>query len=657
MIASSQQTEQVIIGTAGHIDHGKTALVKALTGIDADTLAEEKRRGITIELGFVFMDAPGFDKQIVFIDVPGHERLIKTMVAGASNIDAALLVIAANEGINAQTLEHLDILQLLGIESGIIALTKTDLVDAEQVHVVSGEIRQFVTGTFLQDAPVICVSSVTGAGVNEIRSALLSVARNAGARRDSGVFRMPIDRVFTMPGFGTVIAGTILSGRVGVGDRVEIFPDGIMGRVRTIQVHNQDTQESHIGRRTAINLPDIKKDALRRGQCAAAAGSLAPTNRLDARLHLLASYGKELKNRARLRLHIGTDEVISRLALLERDRLLPGETALVQFVMESPIVALPKDRFVVRNFSPPKTIGGGVILDAKPEPHKRFDAETVQALKSLEGSSINEVVEQMFAKSRFIPQSPTEVALSIGESECEVAKAVKALHETGKLVRIASGVAERSTRTPDAGRYMHDKFYQDLAQKFLNAVEAYFGKYPYRLLMPLADLQSQFVSLADRQVFEAIVRDLCGKGTICEKDAKLGLAGRQIRLKPGEQELADRIEETFREAGFAAPLEEDVREEARVAPQTFENIVNGLIDQGSLVRLNEKVTYHRDCLQRAQGIVTEYIRKGKGITVAELRDELGVSRKYALAILEHFDKIGLTRREGDGHVMRAGGRV
>jgi len=656
MSAAAGQKEQVIIGTAGHIDHGKTALVKALTGIDADTLAEEKRRGITIELGFVFMETPGYDKQIVFIDVPGHERLIKTMVAGASSVDGALLVVAADDGINAQTVEHFEILQLLGVERGAIALTKADLVDDERIGAAAGEIREFVAGTFLGDAAIVPVSSLTGAGVEDVRAALLRIAGESGPRRDSGVFRMPIDRVFTMPGFGTVIAGTILSGMVKVGDRVEILPEGLAGRVRGIQIHNESVKESSVGRRTAINIPDIKKESLRRGQCAAAPGSLTATSRLDARLHVLGSYGKELKNRARVRLHVGTEEVMSRVALLEGDTVGAGQAALAQLVLETPTAALPRDRFVIRTFSPLRTIGGGAVLDGSPLPHKRFEAETIEGLKRLEGSTAD-AVEQMFLKGGFVPQRPREVALGLGESEAEVLRAVEALRERGEVALVSPGALEGGKRTPGEGKYLHARRHEELAAEAVAIVRAYLAEHPYRLLVPLADVQSRFERLANREALESVLEHLCRQGVIYRKDTGLGVTGRRIDMKPGEAELVQRIEDTFREAGFATPLEESVREEAGVSRQAFENAMSILIEQGRLVRLDDKVTYHAEHLRRAEGIVTEHIRSRGSITVAELRDRLAVSRKYALALLEHFDDAGLTRRDGDKHVLRVSGRV
>ncbi len=649
--SAAADAEQIIVGTAGHIDHGKTALVKALTGVDADTLAEEKRRGITIELGFVFMETPDPRKHLVFIDVPGHERLIKTMVAGASSIDAALLVVAADEGVSAQTREHLDILRLLEVPAGVVALTKADLVDDERLAFVAQETRDSLADTFLSDAPIIPVSSVTGCGVEDIRSAVLALADRVRPRPDSGIFRMPVDRVFTMHGFGTVIAGTILSGSVAVADTIELFPDGMLAHVRGIQVHRQNTKRSNIGKRTAINLQDIEKERLRRGQCAAAPGSLTPTNRLDVRLRLMEHCRQSLKNRARLRLHLGTDEVICRLALLDREDLAPGAEAPVQLVLESPTVAVRSERFLVRTFSPQVTIGGGAVLDPLPPRHKRFDPATVEDLARLD-RGLEEAVEQAFLKSGFIPRTPQQVALALAEREEEVTPAVEGLCQARRLVKIAaSGEPSPPSASPQQ-TYLHADAFASLGQRLLTLIEEYYARHPYRLLMPLADLQSRFLRWAERPLLDAALADLRKAGRIYSQEGAVGLSGYEIPLKPSERQLAERIEAAFSGAGLAAPLEEEVRQHLGARPETFQSILTGLIDQGRLVRLSDKVTYHREHLDAARAMVTDHLKTHQRLSVAELRDQLGVSRKYALALMEYFDKVGLTRREGDAHVLK-----
>jgi len=635
------ESEHVIVGTAGHIDHGKTLLVKALTGIDADTLAEEKRRGITIELGFVFLDTPGYGKQIVFIDVPGHEKLVKTMVAGASSIDAALLVIAADEGISLQTREHFDILRLLGLERGLVALTKSDLVREDRIQEVTGQVKDFLRGSFLEDAPIIPVSAVDGSGVETLKQALMAVGDEVGKRHDSGIFRMPVDRVFTMRGFGTVIAGTILSGRVREGDKVEIFPDGITGKVRGIQVHHKKVVGSSLGKRTALNLQDVKKDLLRRGQCAGEPGSLSPTYRLDANLRLLESYGKSLKNRTRIRLHVGTAEIISRLVLLEGDAVLPGQEALVQFVLESPTVALPGDRFVIRTFSPLMTIGGGKILDSSPVKHKRFDAGTVEGLQRL-GGGLMDKIDQVLTDAQTIPLSIEDLRKKIGEKGDVLEDALGSLVETQKIVKVPGH------KEP---KYLHSSHFRELENRLKSGVKAYLDKNPHRLAMPYEELRSKTLKMTDSVTFRAVVEGLVKNGILVKVNADVSLAGYETRLAPKDREILQRIEKEFKRKGFASPVEEELRQTLGLNPKEFKNLMHNLFQRGILVRLSDKVVYHRDLVEKARRIVLQYLEKYPSITVADLRDILQLSRKYATAILEYFDKIGLTRRDKDVHIL------
>jgi selenocysteine-specific elongation factor len=648
MSSQDPQKPHVIVGTAGHIDHGKTALVKALTGIDADTLGEEKRRGITIELGFVFLDAPESAKQVVFIDVPGHEKLVKTMVAGASNIDAALLVVAADEGISVQTKEHFDILRLLDIPRGIVVLSKSDLVDGDRLEKLRKEVEGFARGAFLESAPVIAASAVSGAGIEELRSSLVEMAASVGVRHDSGVFRLPVDRVFTMSGFGTVTAGTVLSGRVALGERVEVYPEGLTSRVRGIQVHHSRVERSVVGRRTAINLPEIKKEELRRGQCVAQPGSLVSTQRLDGRLYLLKSFAKELKNRTRVRLHVGTAEVIGRLSLLESDLMRPGETGLVQFILECPTTALPGDRFVIRSFSPVLTIGGGVILDGDPPKHKRQDAQVIQGLKRLEGP-LDDKVEQMYRKAGLNPQSPARTALMLGEQEALVREATERLEKQGILV--PGLVSETSSAKTDF--FLHRTCLDRLTQAVRKELEAYLAQNPYQSSMPLAELRSR---LARYTPMEAGIQDLALQGLerageVSLSSGRVSPAGYHVDLNPKDRELADKIERVFRRGDVTPPLESEVREQLAVPQKTFTHLMRLLIEQERLIRLDDKVTYHSRTLHRIRAFVIEYIQRQGSITLAELRDALKFSRKYAQPILEYFDNIGLTSRVGDKRVL------
>ncbi len=637
---SGDELRHVIVGTAGHIDHGKTALVKALTGIDADRLEEEKRRGITIELGFIFMDTPGLDRQIVFIDVPGHEKLIRTMVAGSANLDAALLVIAADEGVSAQTREHFDILRLLQVPAGMVALTRRDLVDDDRLEAVRAEVAQFVAGSFLEGAPIIAVSSLTGEGVEEVRAALVELARAAPPRPDSGILRMPIDRAFTMHGFGTVIAGTILAGEIAVGETLEIYPIGLTGKVRGIEVHNQPYEHAISGRRTAINIPDLDKSAIHRGHWVGRPGELRPTRRMDARLYLLESTPEELRNRTRVRLHIGTGEIHAHVALLDRDALHPGDTALAQLMLEAPTVALPGDRFVVRSMTPVLTIGGGTVLDAQPERHRRFDEETLEALEQLEAGQ-TEAVEQVFAQERFAPHSVAEVAVRLGEAEESIAQAVGELLVAGRLAPMGG--------TPE--RYLHADALAELKQRARDLLDEFFAAQPFRLLMPEAELRSRLGKNAHRQAVDLAITDLLAEGTLLRRGSGLGIVGREPELSERQQRAARAIEQAYRDAGFDAPREEELRERMGAPEGPFAQVIISLIEAGTLVRIADNVTYHAQTLARAEEVLREYIAKHGSVAVADFRDHLGVSRKFALALLEHFDRTGVTRRRGDERVL------
>ena len=635
------EKDHVIVGTAGHIDHGKSALVKALTGTDPDTLPEEKARGMAIELGFVFLDDPGYEKQIVFIDVPGHEKFVRTMAAGASNVDAALFVIAADEGIAVQTREHFDILQLLGVKLGAIALTKSDLVDEARISELTGAVRSLVRGSFLEGAPIIPASSVTGAGLGDVKKALQEIGRKVEKRPDSGIFRMPVDRVFTIQGFGTVVAGTVLGGQVRAGDQVEIFPDGLQARVRGVQVHKEKKDASGIGKRTALNLHGLKKEDLRRGQVAGAEGSLVPTVRLDARLDVLRSMEKDVKHRDRVRLHIGTDEVIARLAVLEGQKIVPGGSAMIQLILESPTVALPGDRFVIRSFSPLVTIGGGRILDASPKKHKRFSGQVIEGMERLSGAA-RDAAEQAFLQAAGAPMNVKEAALKLGRSEAEVEESVRELLAEARLVKIGP---------EEIGTYLHQSVYAGLRDRVADKVRKYFKANPDRPLMPYSDIRAEFLKHGDAQTLKLVVDDLFRASVLFRKEAEIGLVGHEARMKSADQQIAMRIEGAFRSTGLASPLEEEVQRKLALTPSLFKHILDSLIRDGKIVRLGAKVTYHRDALDGAREAALGLIARHGSVTIAEIRDKLNLSRKYAQAILEYLDKTGLTKRVEDKHVL------
>ena len=451
---------------------------------------------------------------------------------------------------------------------------------------------------------------------------------------------MPVDRVFTMQGFGTVVAGTILAGSVRAGDRVEIYPEGLKTRVRGLQVHGSKTDRSAVGKRTALNLQDVAKEDLRRGQVAAAEGSLVPTARLDARLDVLASAPREIKHRDRVRLHIGTDEVMARLSVIGGQTVAPGASAAVQLVLERPAVALPGDRFVIRSFSPIVTIGGGRVLDAAPEKHKRFSRGVLDGLEKLGGSS-REAVEQMFAQAGGEPQAVADIARRLGRGEDEVAAAVTALAAGGDLVAVAGEKPER---------YLHCSVLARLGDRLVVSVRDYFEKNPYRAAMPYSDLRAEFLKGSSAPVLKLMLDGLVAAGVLVRRESEIGLAGREAKTDPVEAERRARVEGAFRSARFSAPLEDEVRAKLGLNPSVFNPVLNALLRSGELVRLAPKVIYHRDTLEAARVAVAGLIERRGSVTIAELRDRLDLSRKYAQAILEYFDKTGFTRRVEDRHV-------
>ena len=596
---------------------------------------------MTIELGFVFLNIPDYEKQIVFIDVPGHEKFVKTMVAGASHIDAAVFIIAADEGISVQTREHFDILRLLGVKRGIIALTKSDLVDEMRLLELEAEVRGFVAGSFLESAPVIPVSSVTRAGLDTLTAALADVGRRVERRPDCGIFRMPVDRVFVMHGFGTVIAGTILSGEVKAGDRIEILPERREVKVRGVQVHKEKRDRSEIGRRTALNLQDVDKDVLRRGQVAAAPGFLAPATRIDARLRLLADAPKELKTRDRVRFHTGTDEVIARVVLLEKEKAQPGESVLAQFVLESPTAALHGDRFIIRTFSPVQTIGGGEILDTSPPRHKRFDPKAIEGVKRWEGP-LASIVEQALRKRSPRPLAPGDVAREFGKRAEDAAAAFAELAQAGTIAAIPG----------ERGVYVLREDAERQSERMLDLVRRFFKANPAGAAMPLADLRTQFVQGADEALFKWTLDGLVGKASLERRENAIGIPGREAKVSTKDLELALRIEAEFKRARFETPSEDDVCRKLGLHERVFKTALHGLLQQGKLIRLDPKVVYHRDFLEKAREATLAQLRKKREVTIAELKDRLQVSRKYACALLEYFDRVGVTKRLGDKHVAK-----
>lgn len=635
--------KQIVLGTAGHIDHGKTSLIKALTNIDTDRLKEEKERGITIDLGFAFL-ALDEDVQLGIIDVPGHERFVKNMLAGVGGIDLVMLVIAADEGIMPQTREHLAICELLQVREGLVALTKTDMVEPDWLELVQEDTAEFLQGTFLEGKPIVPVSSRTGDGLPTLRQALRDTCRRLTPRSTTGPVRMPIDRVFTMRGFGAVVTGTLFSGSLHLEDRVEVLPRELTARVRGLQVHNESVKEAVAGQRTAVNLQGLEKAELQRGDVLVTPGRFPSTYMLDVSLALLADAPRPLKHRARVRFHVGTSEIMGRVVLLDRDEVQPGEDVFAQLRLEAPAVAAPQDRYVLRSYSPIVTIGGGMILDVLPAKHKRHRPQVLTQLATLRhGTAVEAVTVHLFNAdyaglkwSDFLLHSPLDEA---------TLRAVIA-----DLQQREIGV----TIEDNPPWLLHHEPYARGRAHIVQLVEEFHRAYPLRPAMFTEELRSKFPDMEER-VFATILHDLSASGPLEVSRDKVKLAQHTVTLSPERQTLVDAIEQTFQKAQYQPPSVDEALAEQKLTRTEDRELLQVLVDQQKLVRLKGDLFYHREALADIETQLRTYLTQYEDISAGEFRDLLQISRKYAIPLLEHFDNQRLTMRVGDKRVLRKTG--
>jgi len=632
--------KHVIVGTAGHIDHGKTALVKALTGIDTDRLKEEKERGISIELGFAFLRLEqGITLGIV--DVPGHERFVKTMLAGVGGIDLVILVIAADEGVMPQTREHLHICELLGIRRGLVALTKKDLVDPEWLDLVQEEIRTFLTGTFLDEAPILPVSSLTGDGLRELRDALAGHAAKIQSRRGDGIVRLPIDRVFTIRGFGTIVTGTLWTGSLAIGDEVTILPKDLPSRVRRLQVHNESVERASAGQRTAVNLPGLETDQIERGDLLCLPGTLRVSTSLEATLALLPDAPRPLRNRARVRFHLGTVEILARTILLDREKLNPGEEAYVHLRLERPTAAMPHDRYVLRSYSPATTIGGGVILDPCPSLKRRRRPEVVAHLKILErGSSRDRLLEIL--KSNTSPLSPSSLQSLAGLDPEALQGELRALLTAGKIIQLPGR---------DGEAYLHREIYEDLCGTILSLLRQFHAQNPLREGISKEELRSRLARGVAPALFDRLLNDLTVAKEVAQDRDRVRLTTHRPQLSAAEAALTDRLETLYRAAGLQPPTVDAAFKEAGVDRRAAQAVFFRLVEQGTLTKITGDLYVHRDAYEQAKARLLEHLAKHSSVSVPTFKDLLGITRKHAIPYLEHFDQIKLTRRAGDDRVL------
>jgi selenocysteine-specific elongation factor len=624
--------KSIVIGTAGHIDHGKTALVKALTGIDADRLQEEKRRGITIDLGFAHMQLPGPANgtlRIAFVDVPGHERFVRNMLAGVGGIDLVLLIIAADESIKPQTREHFDILQLIGVRHWITVLTKSDAVDAETLDVVRLEVEEFLRGTFLQDAPIIAVSSLTGAGLEDLKVGIAHVAAQLPSRDSLALVRLPVDRVFTMKGFGTVVTGTLISGTIRREEELEVFPTGRMVRVRGIQVHGTGSDVSLAGQRTALNLAGVSTEDLSRGMTLATPGVFATTRRFDARLRLLPSAPRPLKNRARVHFHCHTMENVAEMILLKINRVDPGQEICARIRLPEPALLLPGDRFIIREFSPVVTVGGGTVLDAAPLPRCLPQERDLKALAEEDRASI---LRFRIERRRYAGISLSDLVKETGWTSSLIEGQLARPMKEGKIFR-----------TSDT--FLSHAAWEGLTLQMISAVTEFHKKNP--LVGGISKEELREHSLARRHVFDSALQNLirAKKLEICADLVRL--PGRGVEMKDDEADSKTKIEHAFASAGLRVPALQDVLAGVKLDKLRAQKIVTMLLREKVLLKVSDELVFHRSALEQLRKQIALQKFKSPRMDVAQFKELTGVSRKYAIPLLEYLDRERVTRRVGD----------
>ena len=627
--------KNIIIGTAGHVDHGKTALIKALTGIETDRIKEEKKRGITIELGFAYLDLPDGEKAGI-IDVPGHEKFVKNMLAGAGGIDLALLVVAADEGFMPQTREHLGILSLLNISEGIIVVTKKDMVDEDWLEIVCDEVRQEVQGTFLENAQIIPVSSYTGEGIEQLRQAIFTMIDQKTQIKNLDVpFRIPVDRIFSVEGFGTVITGTLIEGTMKVGDPVTVYPSRIESRIRNLQVHSQDVQEAYAGQRVAVNLAGLKKTDLNKGDVIAVPDSMHTTMMIDIHLTVLKDCDREIRNATRLHLYHGARDILCKIVLLDRDSVGAGESCYAQLRLEEEIAVKTGDRFVLRFYSPVETIGGGVILDSNPFKHKRNDAAVLESLKLKEGGSDREKISAALRdySARFETLDFLQIQTGIPKEQFE--------QQINKLIKdkVAFRVSDNVV--------IHTDYLNRLKDSAVKLLESYHKENPLREGMKKDEFRNKLIKYEDISVVDKITDSLVNRKVLKYVNNCVALADFEVQQDNNQQE----IENAFLQGGFSPESPDQIA--ARFPKvKNFKQVLESLVNTGKLVRVEEKILLHADYYNKALTLAKEHVDQNGQITLAEMRDLMGASRKFAVAVLEYWDKRGITKKVGDARTFK-----
>ncbi|RME04596.1 MAG: selenocysteine-specific translation elongation factor [Planctomycetota bacterium] len=630
---------RIIVGTAGHIDHGKTSLIRALTGIDADRLKEEKKRGLTIDLGFAFLDLPS-GKRLGIIDVPGHEKFIKNMVAGATGIDIVLLVVAADDGVMPQTREHLDIMTILGIQRGLVALTKIDLVDEDLLELALEDIREYLQGTFLADAPIIPVSSTTGEGIDKLRQKLYDIAQASPPRSAEGVFRMPIQRVFAAKGYGTVITGIPVSGSVGIGERVEILPGGVQGRVRAIQAYKEPIDQALAGHSTALNLAEVNYKILHRGMSALRPGVFSSTKLVEGEFFYLPHHKRTLCSYTQIKLHTGTSETFGKLVILDRREILPGEKGIIQIILSNPVVVGHNDRYILRLPSPPLTLGGGVLWGSST---KRWKARANSTLAYIEKKKNDFATPE--GRVRFLLEEEGIALVKISSlqrlsllDEKHFQQTLQQLLQRGDIVEI-----------PNSHSYIAASQLKEAQEKVISQIEDFHHTHPLSWGIGFKQLQSAF-SQWESTLFGHVLTSLLNAKKLKKKHNLYSLFDFSPKLTQTQNELKQKIEADFLTALFSPPRFEEVCEKYTSSPQQkreFASLFQLLCEEGTLIPLSNNLYFHQQALQKAKDLVISYLQKHPVLLSSEAKSLFSASRKFTIPLLEYLDSQGITYRQGN----------
>ena len=635
--------KQIILGTAGHIDHGKTSLIKALTGINTDRLKEEQLRGITIELGFASMDLPN-GQHLGIVDVPGHEKFVKTMVAGATGIDMVVMVIAADEGIMPQTREHMEICTLLNIRHGLVVLTKSDMVDEEWLELVTEDVRSFTTGSFLENFPILPVSSITGQGIPGLIQALETLSASIPDRSTTNLFRLPVDRVFTMKGFGTVITGTLISGMIHVGDSVMIYPSGVTSKVRGIQVHNAGVEQAVSGMRTAINFQGLEKASINRGDVLSSPNALTSSFMVDIGLHYLKSNKKPVKNRTRIRFHTGTSEVLGNLILLDSEELSPGSTTAAQLRLDAPVAVVKDDRFVIRSYSPIRTIGGGSILNPIPQKHKRFKPEVFTGIQKLVDLSPEEVLTHHAQEAGYQGISFSDLRIMTNTSDKKLDASIQRLLSDKVLL-----IIDREQRV-----YIHRICFEQLFAEAGSLLKAFHKTNPLKLGMPKEELKSRLPPQISSKLFTLMIQQMAKTGQVVQEENMIRLAAHTVSLGQDQTDIRQKILDAYQQNGLTPPYFKEFCKTQCLDETQSKQVLHVLVDEGLIVRIKDDLYFHQEAITMIKKKLVEFLNVHGEITTPQFKDMTGASRKFVIPIIEYFDARNVTIRVGDIRKLRNG---